>query len=138
MTDTFRALCFELVDKIEGKAPFGPDEEDLTNRARAALAQPEPEGPKPEEILAFCARYDGPTPGLPAALRDFFASWARPTPQPVPVSERLPEFSDCDPFEKVWAFNPVLDHWKLTRINRSIHAHWLPANALPTPEATNG
>ena len=46
MTETnFRALCAELVDKIEGKAPFGPDEEDLTNRAHAALAQPEPVAP---------------------------------------------------------------------------------------------
>jgi hypothetical protein len=38
----FRALCAELVDKIEGMVPFGPDEDHLTNRARAALAQPEP------------------------------------------------------------------------------------------------
>jgi hypothetical protein len=57
--------------------------------------------------------------------------------QPVAVSERWPEFSDCDPQERVWAWNPVLDHWKLSRINRSVHTHWLPANALPTPEATN-
>jgi hypothetical protein len=42
MSETnFRALCAELVDKIEGMVPFGPDEEHLTNRAIAALAQPE-------------------------------------------------------------------------------------------------
>ena len=52
---------------------------------------------------------------------------------PIPVSERWPEFSDCDPFERVWALNPVLDHWKLTKINRSIHTHWLPHWALPIP-----
>ena len=56
--------------------------------------------------------------------------------QPVAVSERWPEFSDCDPQERVWVWNPVLDHWKLSRINRS-YTHWLPANALPIPEATN-
>ena len=53
--------------------------------------------------------------------------------QPVAVSERWPEFSDCDPQERVWAWNPVLDHWKLSRINRSVHTHWFPANALPLP-----
>ena len=61
----------------------------------------------------------------------------RQYPQPVAVSERWPEFSDCDPQERVWAWNPVLDHWKLSRINRSVHTHWLSAHALPTPEATN-
>ena len=69
------------------------------------------------------------------------ARWGRPTPQPVAVSERWPNFSDCDPQERVWAWNPVLDHWKLSRINRSVHTHWLPAHALPlplpAPEATN-
>ena len=68
-----------------------------------------------------------------AAARISLAFWGRPTPQPVAVSERWPEFSDCDPQERVWAWNPVLDHWKLSRINRSVHTHWLPANALPTP-----
>ena len=59
----------------------------------------------------------------------------RQYPQPVAVSERWPDFSDCDPQERVWAWNPVLDHWKLSRINRSVHTHWLPAHALPTAEA---
>jgi hypothetical protein len=49
----FRALCAELVDKIEGMVPFGPDEEHLTNRAIAALVQPEPAGPTDEEIAQF-------------------------------------------------------------------------------------
>lgn len=72
-----------------------------------------------------------------AFARAALAHWGRPAPQPVAVSERWPEFSDCDPQERVWAWNPVLDHWKLSRINRSVHTHWLPANALPTPEVTN-
>jgi hypothetical protein len=54
-------------------------------------------------------------------------------PTPIPVAERWPEFSECDPQERVWAWNPFLDHWKLSRINRSVHTHWLPANALPMP-----
>ena len=63
------------------------------------------------------------------------ASWGRSTPQPVSVSEQWPEFSNCDPHERVWVWNPFLDHWKLSRVNRSVHTHWLPANALPVPEA---
>jgi hypothetical protein len=52
MTDpNYKALCAELVDKIEGMCPFGPDEEHLTNRARAALTQPEPVAPTDEELI---------------------------------------------------------------------------------------
>jgi hypothetical protein len=61
------------------------------------------------------------------------ARWGRPAIRPVPVSERWPEFSDCDQQERVWAWNPLLDHWKLTRLKRSIHTHWRPYWALPVP-----
>ena len=47
MTDTFRALCAELVEALEEWARgqgTGVDAPLLT-RARAALSQPEPEGP---------------------------------------------------------------------------------------------
>ena len=54
-------------------------------------------------------------------------------PTPIPVAEQWPEFSDCDPHERVWVWNPFLDHWKLSRIKRSVHTHWLPVNALPVP-----
>jgi hypothetical protein len=42
MTD-FRALCAELLDEV-------PHESPLTCLARAALAQPEPQGPTDEEL----------------------------------------------------------------------------------------
>ena len=66
--------------------------------AAELLERPTPqlvaEGPKPEEILAFSARYDGPTLGFPAALRDFFARWlpanALPTPGP-PMADQFPD-----------------------------------------------
>lgn len=61
------------------------------------------------------------------------ARFAHPAIEPVPVSERWPEFSDCDHQERVWAWNPVLEHWRLNRLNRSIHTHWLPHHALPLP-----
>jgi hypothetical protein len=54
-------------------------------------------------------------------------------PTPIPVAERWPEFSECDPQERVWAWNPLLEHWKLSRIKPSVDTHWLPANALPVP-----
>jgi hypothetical protein len=54
-------------------------------------------------------------------------------PTPIPVRPRWPEFSKCDPQERVWAWNPLLEHWKLSCIKPSVHTHWLPANALPLP-----
>lgn len=56
-------------------------------------------------------------------------------PQPVPVSERWPEFSDCDDTDRVWCWNWAIGTWRINRINRSIHSHWLPAHALPLPGA---
>jgi hypothetical protein len=115
-------------------------------RARAALAQPEPQGPTDYELAQLFSDSNRQsikdacsTPEHAVALirshmgyaRAALARWGRPAIEPVPVSERWPEFSDCNSFEEVWAFNPVLDHWKLTRINRSIHTHWLPYWALP-------
>ncbi len=55
MTD-FRALCAELAKQLEGwqcyASPDGPNAKVL-DRARAALSQPEPQGPTDEEILAL-------------------------------------------------------------------------------------
>ena len=73
----------------------------------------------------------------------------RPTPQPVAVSERLPGPEDCDKLETCWQWEPDINgHHPLglwERVHRdwvsdpdSDTTHWLPANALPTPEATNG
>jgi hypothetical protein len=57
MTDTFRALCAELVDSVElllemravDAKPMAITEDRLC-RALAALAQPEPEGATDEEL----------------------------------------------------------------------------------------
>ena len=58
-----------------------------------------------------------------------------PVAQPVPVSERWPEFSDCESTnDRVWCWNRFLDHWKLSRIKQGVHTHWLPAHALPLPQ----
>ena len=76
--------------------------------------------------------------------RAVLARWGRPTPQPVAVSERLPGPGDCDEQGRCWMFGNVEGDWRLiSTINPGIpklkycFSHWLPANALPTPEATN-
>jgi len=49
MTD-FRELCAELVDVFDNPSP--PQyKADVLNRARAALAQSEPQGPTDEELV---------------------------------------------------------------------------------------
>lgn len=54
MTD-FRALCAELLQALETEGyahwTISPDEDELCLRARAALAQPEPQGPTVMEII---------------------------------------------------------------------------------------
>jgi hypothetical protein len=52
----FRALCAELVDELEEWVAFGDVGEielahALIDRARVALAQPEPQGPTDEELV---------------------------------------------------------------------------------------
>ena len=154
MTNPYRAMCAELIERLEWFiAEDETNENDPGNqywltgkqagidsvaRARALLAQPGPPELTRDELLR-CAKIATP---------DYSNHWGRELEmmraaitadrarallaQPVAVSERWPEFSDCDPQERVWAWNPVLDHWKLSRISRS-HTHWLPANALPIP-----
>lgn len=53
MTD-FRELCAELVTELEkwcGTYSSTEDSQSVINRARAALAEPEPEGPTDEELV---------------------------------------------------------------------------------------
>lgn len=75
--------------------------------------------------------------GALAFARAVLARWGGAA-VPVPVSDGWPEFSDCDDFERVHCFNPVLGHWKLSKINPSIHTHWLPRWSLPVPAAAAG
>ena len=151
MTD-FRALCARMADELDHYRQLLMDDRRATHalaaEARALLAQPEPQGPTNDELIQLAidtrlyrfqatagdpVQYEMTEQQVHAFARAVLARWGRPAIEPVPVSERWPEFSDCNSFEEVWAFNPVLDHWKLTRINRSIHTHWLPHWALPVP-----
>ena len=166
----FRAMCAELLEWAERTSSHYYKQADVIVRARALLAQPEPEVPTDEEImelmpqemrddLAAAARAlagDVPWPGNPKAAsamriilnrhvvdhaRAALAKWGHPTPQPVAVSERLPEAG-----ESVWHCYVGVRFWQHGRYNgrqffiddgpeSQPATHWRPANALPTPEA---
>jgi hypothetical protein len=137
MTTDYRAMCAELVDSVElllemravDAMPMAITEDRLT-RARALLAQPEPEVPTDEEImelmpqqmrddLSHAARaiagFDRANIKAAGAIRIILdrhavnharaaiAKWGTPTPQPVAVSERPWERDDwCDALGKVF------------------------------------
>ena len=156
MTDTYRALCAELVAAWDA-LPWEYDwlgnvtgihgdlcDDSAVTRARALLDQPVAEGPSDEEIEEWAddcpdAPLEEMDPEIHGWRRCFtakefsetiraaIARWGHPTPQPVAVSERLPGPEDCDAEERCWLMAP---RWILPA---SELTHWLPANALPLP-----
>ena len=85
----------------------------------------------------------GPCDQEQALVDEARALLAQPEPQPVAVSERLPGPEDCDAEGRCWMFGNIEGDWRLiSTINSGIpklkycFSHWLPANALPTPEST--
>ena len=152
MTTDYRAMCAELVDSLHKHTSMWEGHEiDLVARARALLDQPVAEVPKPvvdysrvteiatEAQIRSAAQYlvkkrncDG---DLIPAIEYAIARWGHPTPQPVAVSERLPRPEDCLDEGWAWFFNKRIG-WRQAVLPVSPgYTHWLPANALPTPEA---
>ena len=128
---------------------FWIKDDDLGMIVRSALARwgrpttqpvPEPEEPTKAEIHAIAdALLDGDSASRIDFARAVLARWGCPTPQPVPVSERLPGPEDCDAEGRCWIYMPDIGtdpSWRLVdpRDIGPYHTHWLPANALPTPE----
>jgi hypothetical protein len=131
MTD-FRALCARMADELDHYRQLLMDDRRETHalaaEARAALAQPEPQGPTDEEPTdqeieewadaaaevpleemdpevhgwRRCFKSDEFSETIRAAL----ARWGRPAIEPVPVSERLPEPEDCDAEGQCWLHQP--------------------------------
>jgi hypothetical protein len=206
MTADFRALCAELTDRLQhaitsvNADSYYGENRDAVDRARAALAQPEPEGPTDEawEWYSYC-----PEDGIELHLNKELAqkaaqevmgnyakaaysdgwhedmesvSWgmllpveqaqvverteaepdsefdewiryelvpsryARPTIEPVPVSERLPGPEDCDAEGRCWWWIVdqlgELPHWiycQLEVLSWTNFTAWLPHHALPVP-----
>ena len=143
MTTDYRAMCAELLEALEIQLDELRFNNRLCIRARALLAQPVEEGPTDEELDAFI---DGffleddwfSIPEMERSLaRAVLARWGHPTPQPVAVGERLPGPEDCDEKGRCWwhRYTPTKE-WHLQRVYIGRYNYWLPANALPTPEAT--
>jgi hypothetical protein len=122
MTTDFRALCAELLDEVVAR-PFIPDSE-LISRARAALAEPKPEGPTVMEIIELADEIEAPGVGQVDLVRAALARWGNlkagvTSSTPVPVSERLPE-----PNTKVLAH-----YFNALGKGRTICAIWVPAKS---------
>jgi hypothetical protein len=135
MTD-YRALCAELLEWAEQTSAHYVVHPDVILRARAALAE-QPVEPTDEELWAvgnddFRANCY-PTDAIHYA-RAVLARWGQPAATPIPVAERLPGPKDLDREGTCWMFHPINLHYCLCVPDPSAHTHWLPANALPTPE----
>jgi hypothetical protein len=165
MTDPdFRALCAELIYELtrtanglsnrtandNHRALWAKDAYQAADRARAALAQPEPPELTDEDLYQFWeSRPDlGLTCDEPVKFaRAVLARYGTPAINPVPVSERLPGPEDCDAEGRCWVGCPAFvddgDHgsiaynpsWELCRCTPD-DTHWLPHWALPTPANT--
>jgi hypothetical protein len=86
----FRALCAELIEIIEDHCNPDeyalPDVVNVLNRARALLAQPEPQGPTDKELWDLyqdLGRDFSPT----EFARTVLARWGRRAIEPVPGVE---------------------------------------------------
>ena len=108
----FRALCAELLDWAERTSSHYYKQADVIVRARAALAQPAP-APTDEDLedLAEVMNVSGnPVPAMRRALELWGNSQgildSSPQPEPVAVTERLPEPEDCDGKGRCWIFDP--------------------------------
>ena len=155
MTD-YRAMCAELLEDLEIQLDELRFNNRLCIRARALLAESVAEAPTDNEIEEWAdACSEAPLEEMDPevhgwrrcftakefseTIRAALARWGRPTPQPVAASERPPGDELC------WWFEPDEDDgyggmWTLLRIRGGTtrYTYWLAANALPTPEATNG
>jgi hypothetical protein len=143
MTD-FRALCAELLASYEDTFVISePSDDPLVQQARAALAQPEPQGPTDEELkAAYWEAFKNAAPcgaeqSWLAGLRAV-ACWDRPVIEPVPVAERLPGPEDCDAEGCCWAIGER-GNWMCVHVlgrswSNPIYTHWLPHHTLPVPQ----
>jgi hypothetical protein len=154
MTDTFRELCAELANHLQGRKdlecgwPGEDPEQDLLDRALALLAQPEPV-PTDEEIGEWhdqCAdltrlgevdhywAFDLQSDEVAGVVRAALARWGTPAIEPVPVSERLPGPEDCDSEGRCWGGLNADDGWSLYLMAHLPEwSFWLPHWALPVP-----
>ena len=152
----YKALCVELVelsaptDSIPQLAERLQKLAELANRARAALAQPEPQGPTDEDLRALWRlgwQSKDPEDGAVFFAKEVLGRWGRPAIEPVPVAERLPGPEDCGlegsaEVSCCWQWEPDINGheplgcWRLQHKDWAADGdatHWLPHHALPVP-----
>ena len=164
MTPDFRAMCAELVelctpvDSIPQLAERLQKLNALADRARALLAELEPEGPTDDEIEEWAdACPEAPLEEMDPevhgwrrcftakefseTIRAALARWGRPAVAPVAVSERLQQLEDLAADAVSGLRYIEQTHGRLygvgwDRVYEKAD-RLQPAHALPTPEATN-
>ncbi len=93
----WRALCARMADELDHYRQLLMDDRRethaLASEARAALAQPEPQGPTDKELgetyrVAYyaCKNRQGPAAQV-FGLRAVLAKWGRPAIEPVPQQQ---------------------------------------------------
>lgn len=146
MTTDWKALCAELVDNIHrgssGMLGWTPEQEDeLLERARAALSQPEPEGPTRRQLSLLAEHFFPGDSGWREEeilfARAVLTRWGCPAIEPVPVTERLPWPPDCDAEGMCWWWDKDELSWTkgLPEYCAGSYGPWLPHHALPVPIA---
>jgi hypothetical protein len=130
----------EKADKILNKG--------LLDRVRAALTQPELEGPSESDISELFYRHvgEGSEVGFAAAIEEALERWAPLTPSPIPVTEKPWEkLGWCDEYGRCWMGRkrvgddpgPCLTPcWLLNRpeLTPVLYTESLPHWALKSPE----
>ena len=116
--------------------------------ARAVLARwgrpTTPPAPEPGEVGELVAMLRDPERAEYLDVwfhraADLLQQQAAPAPVvvPVAVSERLPGEGDCDASWQCWWFTPDEEKWIFWPVKWAGPecSHWLPAHALPLPQA---
>jgi hypothetical protein len=88
MTDTYRALCAEIIDAHDADVGMSVSRwtanlSAVINRARAALAHPEPVAPTDEDVTELFYRHmgeggEGSGVGFENAIAEALARWGTP------------------------------------------------------------
>jgi len=130
----WRALCAELLEALENAIRVVYHEDGTKHistadptiaKADAALAQPEPQVPTDEELMALAvAVFEDPFSTDKDYARAILARWGTPAIEPVPVAERLPTVDEAK--DGIWWFSASNPDGEQT--------HWLPHHALPVPQ----
>ncbi len=161
MTDTIRAALERMILDLDAWCdtwhPLAYTDPRISlrliaDRARAALAEGDGVGVTDEELRQLADDYWNLRPDQECApvflvtvwdfARAVLARYGTAHPRPIPVAERLPTAADydesgltCNGGGWCWWFDQPSQMWVADFYSRH-YTHWLPAAAIPLPEAT--